>query len=181
MDSLAERQRQGFQDRLVRITEGGENCMGHVHVGPREEIRARDAKAAKKALSKRARKSRRRGSPVATFVLLPVALAVGAGSMLVGRVAAYRFFTDDGPYAATTLAGMDASLVADVGIAAVLAIVLAWALHLGFGMRRLAVLAGFVAMMTGEAELMKQFPDVFTAFYSESYVASVLANPPTFL
>jgi hypothetical protein len=180
MSGLALAQKQNFQDRLSRITEGGDNCMGQVHVGPREEVRARDSKAAKKQLGKRARKAKRRGSPVATFFLLPVAVAVGAASLFVGRVASYTYFTADAPYS-FSLAGVDASMFADVGIAAVLAMVLSWALRLTFGLRRLAVLAGFVAMMTGEAVLMQHFPDIFTNFYPESYVAGVIANPPTFL
>ncbi len=178
MATMAELHRKGFEERLARIQQGGPNCIGHVHVGPREEVRARDAEKAKKAIVAKARKAQRRGSPVATVLLLPIALGIGAVSMFAGRVASYQFFTDGAPYA-FSLGGVGSAMFADVAVAAVLAIVLAWAFHLTFGMRRLAVLAGFVLMMTAEGQVVERFPDIYETFFSETYVTAVLADVRT--
>lgn len=154
--------------------------MGTLHVGPRDEVRASEAKAVEKAQAK-ARKARtRRGSPLATLLLLPVALALGALAVFVGRVAAYRLFSDDGIYP-VVLGGVPAEMFADIAIASVLAMLLAWTFHLTWGMRRVALVAGFVAMMVGEVNLMQSYPDLFAAFFSDTYVAGMLADPPATL
>jgi hypothetical protein len=175
----SELHRKTFEDRLARIREGGPNCMGHLHAGPSDEVRARDAKTKVKMTPARPAK-RRRGSPVATLLLLPVAAVLGALSMFVGRVTAFRFFSDEAPYS-FALAGVPASMFADVLIASVLAMLLAWSFKLTWGMRRVALVAGFVAMMVGEFDLMQTYPDLFETVFSETYVAATLANPPASL
>jgi hypothetical protein len=180
LGGISEQHRQTFEARLARIQNGGPNTMGTLHVGPRDEVRASEAKVVEKAHAK-ARKTRsRRGSPLATVLLLPVALALGALSVFVGRVAAYRLFTDDGIYP-MTVAGVPAEMFGDIAIAAVLAMVLAWTFHLTWGMRRVALVAGFIAMMVGEVNLMQSFPDLFATFFSDTYVAGMLADPPATL
>lgn len=180
MASLAEKHRKSFEDRLSRIQHGGPNCIGEVHVGPREEVRARDADKARKSVAKAAARARRRGSPLVTLLLLPIAAALGAVSVFAGRVASFQFFQDGGDYA-FALAGVPSAMFADLMIAGVLAFLLAWSFRLTWGLRRLAVLGGFVAMMTGEFFVVERFPDVFAAFFSETYVAGILSAPPTFL
>ena len=179
MATTAEVQRQSFEDRVSRIKQGGPNTLGTTIVGPREEVRAKDAKKQQKAVRKQITKMRRRetrkGSPVATAFLIPIGLMVGAVSIFAGRVATFRFFTTDAPYA-FNLAGFSSSLFVDFAIAGCLAMLLAWAFRLNFGMRRLAVLAGFAGMMAGEVLLMEQYPDVFAMFFSESYVAATLGD-----
>lgn len=179
MASPSELHRQTFEERLARIRQGGPNCMGHLHAGPRTEVRARDAKAEVKVKPARAPKLRR-GSPVATLFLLPVAVVLGALSMFVGRAAAFRFFSEEGPYS-FALAGVPASMFADILIATVLAIILAWSFQMTWGLRRAALVAGFVAMMVGEFDLMQTYPDLFETVFSETYVAGALADPPATL
>jgi hypothetical protein len=176
---MAEQHRQTFEDRLARIREGGPNCMGTVHAGPRAEVRAKDRKAS--ATVQVPVKSRKRGSsPFATLAALPVALLLGALSVFVGRVAAYRFFSEDGLYT-VAVAGVPAEMFADVAIATVVAMILAWTFHYTWGMRRAALVAGFVAMMVWEVNLMQVYPALFETAFSETYVAGMLANPPATL
>ena len=181
MATMAEQHRQTFEDRLARIKSGGPNCMGTIHYGPREEVRAADAGKAQAAQKQaRVKQRTRRGSPVATMFLIPVARLAGALSVFTGRVASYRLFSEDGPYA-VELAGVSATMFADILIAAVLAAIFAWAFRLTWGLRRVALIAGFVAMMVGEFELMQTYPDVVVTFFSDTYVAGALANPPATL
>jgi hypothetical protein len=180
MATMAEQHRQTFEDRLARIKSGGPNCMGTIHYGPRDEVRAADAKAAAKAEAKVRKTAKRRGSPLATMLLIPVAAIAGGLSVFTGRVAAYRLFSEDGPYA-LELAGVSATMFADILIAAVLAAIFAWAFRLTWGVRRVALIAGFVAMMVGEFELMQTYPDLFETVFSETYVAGALADPPASL
>jgi hypothetical protein len=176
---MAEQHRQTFEDRLARIREGGPNCMGTVHAGPRAEVRAKDRKAS--ATVQVPVKTRKRGSsPFATLAALPVALLLGALSVFVGRVAAYRFFSEDGLYT-VAVAGVPAEMFADVAIATVVAMILAWTFHYTWGMRRAALVAGFVAMMVWEVNLMQVYPALFETAFSETYVAGMLANPPATL
>jgi len=153
--------------------------MGQLHAGPSGEVRARDAKAQVRMKPARGRK-RRRGSVIATLLLIPVALVLGALSMFVGRVAAFRFFSEEAPYS-FALAGVPASMFADILIASVLAMILAWSFQMTWGMRRAALVAGFVAMMVGEFDLMQTYPDLFETVFSETYVAATLADPPASL
>jgi hypothetical protein len=179
MGTMAEQHRQTFEDRLARIREGGPNCMGTVHAGPRAEVRAKDRKAS--ATVQVPVKTRKRGSsPFATLAALPVALLLGALSVFVGRVAAYRFFSEDGLYT-VAVAGVPAEMFADVAIATVVAMILAWTFHYTWGMRRAALVAGFVAMMVWEVNLMQVYPALFETAFSETYVAGMLANPPATL
>jgi hypothetical protein len=178
MASMSELHRQSFEDRLARIRQGGPNTIGEVHIGPREEVRARDAKAAVKVLQ--SRKKKRRGSIVSTLLVLPVAAALGAFSIFAGRVAAFQLFSEEGLYS-VALAGVPATMFADILIASVLAMVLAWTFHMTYGLRRVAIIGGFVAMMTGEFMLIQEYPEVFSAFFSDTYVTAVLANPPATL
>lgn len=179
MPTQAEDHRQTFEARLARIKQGGPNTIGQIHVGPPAEVRARDAKAAAAAPKAGSRK-RRGSSPLRTLIALPVAAALGALAMFAGRVAAFRFFSDEGLYS-VSVAGVPAEMFADILIATVLAILLAWTFHMTYGMRRAALVAGFVAMMVGEIDLMKTYPDLFETVFSETYVAGALANPPATL
>lgn len=175
MASMTELHRKGFEERLARINSGGPNCIGELHVGPRQEVRARDAQ---KAIKRQVRAAQRRGSPMVSLLLLPVAVAIGALSMFTGRVTSYQFFTGDDAIA-FALMGVPVEMFADVAIAGVLALALAWAFHLTWGLRRIGVLAGVVMMMTAEIQLMEQFPDIFATFFSDTYVASALSDGPT--
>ncbi|NRB00266.1 MAG: hypothetical protein HRU32_10655 [Rhodobacteraceae bacterium] len=180
MTSLAEQQRHGFQERLARISAGGPNTIRQIHVGPSEEVRARPSK--KRATTKKAKPAKpfRNGSVAGDVLLAPIAIGFGAFAVFVGRAAAFQLFSDDAPYA-FQFAGMPSTMFMDVVIAGILLTLFGLCFHLTYGLRRAFLLAGFVAMMVGESVLLQKYPTVFQVFYSDAYVSSTLANPPTIL
>ena len=180
MGGMSEQHRATFEARLARIKQGGPNCMGTVHVGPRPEVREKDRKSAEKAIRAAAKPKGRRSSVVSTLAAIPVALTLGALSVFVGRVAAYRFFSEDGLYT-VAVAGVPAEMFADILIATVVAMILAWTFSYTSGMRRAALVAGFVAMMVWEVNLMQVYPALFETAFSKTYVAGMLADPPATL
>lgn len=181
MTSLAEQQRQGFQDRLRRIQDGGPNTIRQVHIGPSEEIRAKDARARTQAkLSQVKPKKLRTGSSSGDILMAPIAIAFGAFAVFIGRAAAFQFFSADGAYA-FQFAGMPSTMFMDFVIAAVLATLFAKCFQLNYGLRRAFLMTGFVAMMVGESFLLHKYPQVFTTFYSDTYVLDTLATTPTLL
>lgn len=175
MASMAQAQRSGFDNRIDRIRNGNSpNMMGRVEVGPREEVRAHQE-------GRKARKVRMRGAQTSESVLsllfvTPLAVAIGALSFLAGRIAAFHLFTGQGMYQ-LDLPVWRIDLWGDIAIAATLALLLAWTLHLGRGIRRTALLLGFAGMMSSEVLVMQQFPEVFERFYTPSYVTAATAEP----
>ena len=120
------------------------------------------------------------GSTGGDILLAPIAIMFGAFAVFSGRVAAFQLFSADAPYA-FQFAGMPSTMFMDFMIAALLATAFALSFQLNYGLRRAFLMTGFVAMMVGEPVLLQKFPQVFTVFYSETYVANTLANPPTLL
>jgi hypothetical protein len=179
MGGMSEQHRQTFEARLARIQQGGPNCMGTIHVGPRPEVREKDLKT-EKAVAKLVAAKPRRSTTMSTLAALPVAVLLGALSVFVGRVAAYRFFSEDGLYT-VAVAGVPAEMFADILIASLVALILARTFSYTWGMRRVALVAGFVAMMVWEVNLMQAYPALFETAFSETYVAGMLANPPATL
>ena len=187
--SIASAQRSGFDERLGRINAGGPNTMGKMLVGPGEEVRAKDAKKAAKQMKKRAAKKARAvrtGDTAGDIMAFPFALLIGALCVVAGRVASWQFLTPGGPMAdqitlPEQVASLPLPLFADLAIAAVLALMLAWAFKWTSGLKRLGVILGFGAMISGEVFLVQMFPDIFANFYAADYVASAAsASLPEF-
>lgn len=176
MGSMAEAQRDGFDARIDRIRTGNsENTMGRIEVGPREEVRAEKKK------KRRARKVRvGAAQPTESFgslvIAVPLALAVGAFAFAAGRLGAFHLFTGQGMYL-VEVPFPRVELWGDIALATILAVLLAWSLRLGHGIRRTALLLGFAAMMAGEVYVMEQFQNTFERFYTPSYVTATLAQP----
>ncbi|MEM9709690.1 MAG: hypothetical protein AAF871_12975 [Pseudomonadota bacterium] len=180
MSDMAKAQKDGFSDRIGRIQRGDSpNMAGRIEVGPRDEVRAREAdkRARREARRNRARAMRRpRESFGSLLFTLPTALAVGALSFAAGRLAAFHLFTGEGLYL-YEFPGWRIELWADFAIAGLVAFFLAWSLHLGHGLRRWGLLFGFAAMTGGESMVMERFPDLFEKVYPASYVTATAAKP----
>lgn len=164
--TMAEGQRDIFMERLNRIEKGAGNTTGKLMVGPTTPETVEAQKRAEAGTG-----------PVGKMLMIVFAAVIGFLSMLTGRVAAFHL-TSTGAEPMISSASM--ALFADFGIAAVLMLILAWSFHLGSGMRRIALVAGFLSVMLGEAMLIAQAPMVFEALFSPEYVASMLAAPSPF-
>jgi hypothetical protein len=66
---------------------------------------------------------------------------------------------------------------ADWAIAAVLATLLAWSFRMGHGLRCVALVSGFLAVMLGETVMVDYAPDAFAAVFSPDYVADMKSMP----
>lgn len=164
--TIAEGQRDVFTERLKRIERGGGNTVGRMMVGPTTPETVAEQ-----------RRVQAGSGPVANTLMIVFAAGVGFLSMLTGRVAAFHL-TSTGAEPVITSSSM--ALFADFGIAAVLMLILAWSFRLGTGMRRIALVAGFLSVMLGEALLIAQAPTVFEALFSPEYVAGMLDAPSPF-
>ena len=167
MVALAETQRQTFESRLDRIRQGGPNTMGTIYAGPT------DATAPPANSRRKTGKWSLASALLALLVEWPFAILIGAVAMLAGRVAAFQLTLRPDllppDYADLIL------LVADVSIAAVLMIALGWAFRMQ-GVKLAFFCAGFLAVMMGEALIIRQAPDAFVPLFSENYVAQQMSS-----
>lgn len=182
MGSMADAQRDGFDSRITRIKAGtSPNSMGRVEIGPREEVRAHEAKKRKGKHVRRVRMVGPKESFGSMVLNFPLALAVGAFAFAAGRIAAFHLFTQQGLYPLELPEWVwRIELWGDLALAAVLALTLAWIFQMGRGIRRTALLLGFAGMMSGEVFVMQQFPEIFERFYTPSYVTATVAKPVAF-
>jgi hypothetical protein len=175
--SIGTAQRQSFEDRVKRIGTDGPNTMGEVHIGPRDEETARSGEATNSVRMKRKRKNVRiaEGS---NYVMVPVALIIGALSVFAGRAAAYHLFADGGlmPMAVPVPALEPYTDYAQFLFAALLALIFTWTFGFSGKLRKLAVIAGFTAMMIGEVHVIERFPELYANFFSKAYVTEALAR-----
>ncbi len=175
--SIGTAQRQSFEDRIKRIGTDGPNTMGEVHIGPRDEEIARTGKHTNTVRMKKKNKKVRIGEG-SNYVMVPVAMMIGALSVFAGRAAAYHFFTEGGlmPLTLPVPALEPYTIYAHIFFAALLAMIFTWTFGFSGKMRKLAVIAGFAAMLVWEVQVIEQFPDVYANFFSKAYVADALAG-----
>lgn len=174
--SLAQVQRQSFEERLKRINAGAPNTMGEVQIGPRDEREAKKSKPSNTVRVKPRKKKNVRVGEGSNLVMLPLAVLIGALSVFAGRAAAFHMFAEGG------LAPVEIpieALVPYVGFAHLffagfLALAFTWTFALNGMLRKLAVVAGFAAMLFGEPQMIERFPDTFATFFSKDYVAQAL-------
>ncbi|MEL6169465.1 MAG: hypothetical protein AAFR35_12300 [Pseudomonadota bacterium] len=166
MGSLTDAQRAAFDARVSRIKKGGPNTRGQIFVGVAEGAEggttARTVAAAP-------------FMTMADILMVPLAFAIGMFSLVAGQVAMFHFFSADG---AMPLIEGNAyfMLFGDICVATILAVTFGWALRLGAtNLRRMAVLAGVAAVFLAKSTLVGAAPDFFSALYSPSYVATMLA------
>ena len=179
MAAMADVQRVGFDERIRRIQSGGPNTSGTIYIGPQEGDAPKQKERRRWRKQKRARAAKTRPldapSPLVIVLSWPFAFLIGALCMLAGRVALFQLSLqpDVLPPEWSDLI----MLTADVAVAALLLIALGWAFSLGGGLRRILLCAGFLAMMLGEAMVIREAPDVFVPLFSENYVAAAMVNP----
>ena len=167
-------QRSGFEDRLARIKKGGANTMGEIQVGPREEIRARDAKKSRPSNTVRLKRKKQkkevgRGS---TMSLILLAFLFGALSMFVGQVTNFHLFQEGG-FLPIDLSGTPVEQYlpfAHLAIGGVLALLFCWTFHLTSVLRLAAAAAGVFLVFEYHTEMVQQAPGVYTKFFSKAYV-----------
>ncbi|MEM9032279.1 MAG: hypothetical protein AAGB18_06495 [Pseudomonadota bacterium] len=163
---LVERQKRHFSDRIKRIESGGPNTSGTIYAGIDEQV-----------TRKKKRRRRTDGTPISfqLFMIL-FGLAMGAVIMFIGRMGAYHALAEPdfiSPENLTTF-----RLTGDIGIAVGLSMIAVPLFSLGRGMRLVAFMLGFIAVMLGEASLIAQAPEAFAGMFSEDYVAEAVAAAP---
>ncbi|MBT8459807.1 MAG: hypothetical protein HKP37_10190 [Boseongicola sp.] len=168
---------QSFEDRLNRINKGAANTMGEVHIGPRDEQKAREGKATNTVRLKSKKKKVKIGQG-SNWVLVPVAIVIGGMSAFAGQAAAFHFFQDGGlmPITLPEAASMiEPHLIyAHLVIGGILALIFTWTFGFNGMFRKLAVAAGFGAMLFGHVQMVERFPGVHANFFSEAYVAAAI-------
>jgi len=164
----SEIQKQSFQERLTRIRAGGENTTRHVYIGPVEEVETgqRSRRRLRRVASLRGGSRRPFFSEI---LMVPLALAVGGVAVVAARALGFHFLIEEPLYA-------DYTWYADLGLAAVIALILRWSLRLSGGVRGKAFLAGFVVMVLFQALFVVRAPEIFERLYSEAYVADIVAR-----
>lgn len=162
MGSLADRQRQSFEDRIKRINKGGANTMGHLLVGSQD---GSDGPVAKPIKMRRGKSfGQRLGMAFVNLLLMPVSFVVGGAAMVVGMTVAFHleradFLSPDG------FAGYS-----ELFIAVVFAIAFGGALRLFRGPRRLPLLLGVLAVFVLQDQLLQTYPEAFAALMSDETI-----------
>ena len=174
--SLANAQRQGFEERLSKIKKGGANTMGEVQIGPRDEGTARTSRPSNTVRMKKKKKQNVNLGEGSNVILAPIAAFIGAGAMFVGQAAEYHLFQPDGLFTVSIPIDAIAPVLpyAHFVIAFLLAFSLAWAFGLTNLTRRIALIGGLAAVAVWQTELVERYPDVYTAVFSEAFVAEKL-------
>ncbi|MDJ1017425.1 MAG: hypothetical protein QNJ35_13010 [Paracoccaceae bacterium] len=180
--SLAETQRREFEERLKRINVGGNNTMGEVHIGPRDEVRANKMKRRSKPSNTVRMKPKKKKNvnlgEGSTSAMIVIGFLIGGFSMFAGQIAAFHFFSDGG-LAPVTLSFERADEfipLAHFAIAVPLAFIFAWAFHLKGFLRKAAVIGGLAAAFYYHGDLVERFPGTHANFFSEAYVTEILSG-----
>lgn len=171
--ALTDAQRKGFEDRLSRIKKGGANTMGEVQIGPRDEVEAKKSRPTNTVRLKKKKARQVNIGEGSNLVFGIVAVFVGGLSMIVGQAVKYHLFEEGGLFPVTVPVEAVAAAVpyAHFIVAIMLALSLGWAFGLTNMIRRMAMFAGLAAAMVWQAELVQRYPGIYTAIFSESFVA----------
>ncbi|AZQ67742.1 hypothetical protein EF888_11710 [Silicimonas algicola] len=172
-------QRTGFEDRLSRIKKGGDNTMGEVHIGPRDEVRAgQKRKPGTTVRLKKKKQSKKEIGRASGVSLLILAFLFGALSMFVGQAASYHLFAETGLIQLDLSATPAAPYVpvAHIVIGGFFAVLFAWTFQLMGVVRLAAIAAGLFVMVQYQPVLIKSVPGVYAAFFSDEFVESQLGK-----
>lgn len=175
--SRSNAQRTGFEDRLSRIKKGGANTMGEVHIGPRDEERARKGKADNTVRIKKKKKKQTNLGEGPTSGLAPLGVLLGGLAMFVGQAADYQLFQEGGLVnMAAPVAALEPFMqYAPFLIGGILAMMFAWTFRLTTAVRFAALSAGFVAAFVYQTALIKAVPFMYAGFFSKEFVKAALA------
>ena len=177
--ALSNVQRSGFEDRLSRIKKGGDNTMGEVHIGPRDEVRAGDKTKPNNTVRMKKKNKNVKIGEGSNASLVPLAFVFGAMSMFVGQAASYHLFADTG------LIQVDVSALATAEpylpyahflFGGVLALLFGWTFRMTSALRFLALVGGLVVMVHYQSNLIQKAPGLYQAFFSKAYVKEALAK-----
>jgi len=153
-------QRQKFRGRLKRIKSGGPNTLGQVYIGPHDELGGPEASKP------------HFGIPATIFCFI-----LGAVAYLLGSLGQFHLLSEDGVYTTAQFGDSGAALMAwsgDLALAAVaLLVLIKLTRRRGFGPYLVGAI-GISAMLVGQPLAVGVKPELFTALYSEHYVARVL-------
>ncbi|NND17189.1 MAG: hypothetical protein HKN98_01285 [Silicimonas sp.] len=174
--ALENAQRSGFEDRLTRIKKGGANTMGEVQIGPRDESQRGKSRPSNTVRIKRKKRKNVKVGEGSNVVFGLVAVFVGGLSMVVGQATEFHLFQPDGLFTLTLPTDALAPVLPYVQfiIGGILALALGWAFGLTNTIRRIALILGLVAATVWHAQLVERYPGVYTAIFSEAYVAEKL-------
>lgn len=174
--AIADKQRDGFDRRISRIKKGGQNTMGALEIGPRDEDRAKKGKVDNTVRVKRKRKKKVDLATGATSTLVLLALFFGGLSMFVGQAASFHFF-EDGGLVPVQLPDVAAAYLpyAPFLIGGLLALAFGWTFRLMSGLKLVALVGSFIATFYYKFEMMQAMPGLYSGFFSEPYVKAVLA------
>lgn len=178
--ALSNAQRSGFEDRLSRIKKGGANTMGEVHIGPRDEVRARKGKADNVVRMKKKKKSKANVTTGegSTTVLAPIGVLLGGLSMFTGQAADYQIFQEGGILEmAPPIEALEPFMhLAPFLFGGILAIMFAWTFRLTSAFRLMALLGGFGAVHFYQADLIQFMPGMYANFFSVEFVEAAFAK-----
>ena len=168
----------GFEDRLSRIKKGGANTMGEVHIGPRDEERARTGKSGNVVRMKKKKPTKLSAGEGSTTVLAPVAVLLGGISMFVGQAADYQLFHEGGLLKMTPPVEVLTPYMqyAPFLFGGILALMFAWTFRLTSAIRFLALLGGFGAVFYYQADLVQKMPSMYANFFSVEFVEAAFAK-----
>ncbi len=155
--TLQQDHKQVFQDRIRRVSAGGPNTMAQVYVG-------RAGSTAPPPANRHL---------MSEMKVLPMAALTGAIAMFLGQLTAFHLFSADGAIAINLIAP-DGILVAKILIGIALALILGKMFRIDKGIRFLALVGGFIAMIWFDADLIAAYPDIFAIIFSETYVIDIL-------
>lgn len=177
--SLSNSQRRGFEDRLSRIKKGGDNTMGEVHIGPRDEVRAGEKAVAKNTVRMKRKTKNVKIGEGSSMTLVPLAFVFGAMSMFVGQAAAYHMFADTGliQLDMSGLSAVEPYLpYAHFVFGGVLALLFGWTFRMTSAVRFLALVGGLAVMVHYQSDIIQKAPGVYQAFFSKAYVKEALSQ-----
>ena len=165
MGSMADGNKEAFQERIQRIQSGGPGTMGEILVGPPDEEALRNSKKSKKGASAR---STRRLSLTYPVKIAALFLA-GMAAVLVARLIRFHFMGG-------TLAGDDPdfALMLDGGIAIAVAFCVGMLLRAKGSAFTTAKIVGIAAMIGCMHNLVHAAPGVFASVFSLEWVEEVV-------
>ncbi|MGR3344922.1 MAG: hypothetical protein ACU0DI_17185 [Paracoccaceae bacterium] len=155
--TLQDHHKQVFQDRIRRVAAGGPNTMAQIYIG-------RAGSAPPPAVKR---------NLISELQVLPMAALTGALSMLMGQLASFHLFSADGSLAISQISPTG-SLLANMLIGIVLVLIFGNVFRFDKGIRFLALVGGFIAMIWLDADLIAAYPDIFAIIFSETYVIDIL-------
>lgn len=159
-----ERQKKEFNERLRRISAGGENTMGQIYVGPVDEIAARKKKSGRVAagLPSLRQTVGYPASIVAAFLL----------GMLAVLITRYLRFS----IAGSSITGEDAdiTMAIDAGLALAIGFVLKQIFRLSGKVHETSKTFGIFAMICVMHNLVHTWPGAFEIAFSPEWVTEVI-------